>query len=163
MKQVKEMVEIAGRELAKPRAFPVPLKEFLRIVVGGSIPSARTETDRMRFYRQFLVAWQVDEGAAKAEQGTLPILKLHPKDRPQYLIEHHSRKGFDAWGFALEAELFLTWQSGMLARRGASAARQRWGKKKGKKTLGPNVPALKVNLAALAAHLASKRVSPGIY
>ena len=32
MKQVKEMVEIAGRELAKPRAFPVPLKEFLRIV-----------------------------------------------------------------------------------------------------------------------------------
>jgi hypothetical protein len=183
-KPPKAVVTIGGRELAKPTGFPVSLKEFLRIVVGGSIPSARTETDRMRYYRQFLTAWQSEKtvktasglavgssvtqkGAHTAQPDVEQIVQqmINRRVRPPRVPPEmpKAKPGFNKWEFEFEAELFLAWQSGLLSRRGKAGADMRWKKKTSRKSLDQPYEPSGVNLASLAAQLARKKVSAGIW
>lgn len=144
MSKEYETEKIGGRELRMPKSFPCTFKEFLRRVVGGTIASARTETDGMKFYRQFLADTghfgdfmrcrnPVSRGDYEFRREKLKELKLdetaqiEDKDFARFpkwseeqvaaVIEHKRRRCFDQYQFMSAARSFVHWAQDLLRRR----------------------------------------------
>jgi hypothetical protein len=92
--------------LEVPSLFPVSRKEFLRIVVGGTIPSARTETDRIRWLRDYFAFYQ----------GT--------RENAETTLAHWQSTALDEATFYGHADFFAAWASGILRRRAVAARKK---------------------------------------
>lgn len=108
-------------------------KQFLRIVVGETVASARTETDRVEKYRRFLK--HVYESSAKqlVEHDTRAALSRIPKSIERAIAERIAeikRDGVDAERLEREKARFKEWYPTLLSERGRAGAKKRWEKRK---------------------------------
>ncbi len=120
-------VTVEGYAIKRPVDFPITLNDFMRLVIGGTIPSARTETNRTLFLRHCL-RWHV-EGLEAASRRYPELGIPRPRVTAEECLAGFRRAGFfteeafDNW-----ARLFLRWRSGLLSRRARTAAERRWQK-----------------------------------
>lgn len=108
-------------------------KDAMRIVVGGTVTSARTETDRIRYYRMFL--HHVMHNAARevkefnSPMGTVVPLSDVPApsaDQVAARIENQRRAGFDEEAMRKLEARFKRWYPVLLNERAKKAASARW-------------------------------------
>jgi len=93
-----------------PSKFPVPLDEFLRLVVGG-----RYKADRLKLYRDYL-----GESIIGGSLGTL--------DSIEQTIKHNRSHGIPQLFFRELRENFLVWRAMKRKAQGRAAAKKRWAK-----------------------------------
>ena len=117
----------------------VSFKVMLREVVGGTIASARTETERIRFYREFLT--DVRRGSEfevrtliQKENIELTEIEVQAGEIAAQ-IERERKTGFDAERKGEIRAHFKRWYSRRRSQQGRKAALARF-KKRPKKTLG---------------------------
>jgi hypothetical protein len=119
-----------GFAVERPASYPVAFKEFLRIVVGGTIASARTETDRLHYYRRFLrdtAYWFESYPAAlcKGEPVTPASIPEPDADKVADIIARDRNEPFTEPQFKLFAEFFLLWAKQLPRARAVRAAAAR--------------------------------------
>jgi hypothetical protein len=121
--------------------------DFLRDVIGAGLASARTETDRMRYLRQFLDWWKRCQSSEKHVELCRCWLKHAPRPfdlernkrivynamynpywTPEGILIEKRRTGFTHLDVYTWRWLFTIWTKGRFKRRARLAARARWKK-----------------------------------
>lgn len=137
----------------------IPFKLMLRRVVARLISSARTETDRVRFYRRF---WIDIKRNVEREHADFLGLAVTPAPEDEVTaavagrIAQQRRDGFTRDELAKLFRRFKRWSKSMRSNRGQTAARVRWDKAK-QVPLGDSKKRRIRHQAAANPHLASRR------
>lgn len=125
----------AGRKKVKqnrrkpPQSWPMTFKDFLREVVGRNMASARTETDRMRYLKQFLIWWRecLQKGGYYTLEAVTDTAMLYEDWTPEQIIEKRRKDGFSENDIGRWTNAFRQWKEGIFKRRAQVAAKARWG------------------------------------
>jgi hypothetical protein len=120
-------------------------KTFLRDVIGGAIPSAKTETDRMRHLREFLRWWnsmtlREEAGFVSMIRSATPPAMFTEGWTPENIIQEKRMSGFSPDDVCVWTSFFELYDGGRLNRRAQKAATARWKKApEHKKELAPSL------------------------
>jgi hypothetical protein len=114
-----------------------PFKRMLRDIVGGTIASARTETERMRFYREFLTDNRrgsefENRSFIRKENIQLSDIVVPPEDIAAK-IEREKNSGFDPESMEMIRTYFTRWYTKRRSDQGRNAANARFSNEAKKK------------------------------